>query len=82
MVLKYNDEYRGVSVNKCSAKNVTSVTLKTSSGIIGTDENNFPHNLLMTDRQFTSQHKVFGNNLLQELTVAASAGDGGINKKV
>ena len=67
---------------KFPAKNVTGVTLETSSGIIGTDENNFPHNLLMTDRQFTSQHKAFGNNSLQKLTVAALAGDGRINKKV
>ena len=67
---------------KFAAKNVTGATLKTSSGIIGTDENNFPHNLLMTDIQFTSQHKAFGNNSLQESTVAASSGDGKINKKV
>ena len=50
--------------------------------MIGIDENNFPHNLLLTDRQFTSHHKAFGNNSLQELTVATSAADGGINKKV
>ena len=61
---------------------MTGVTLKISSGMIGIDENNFPHNLLLTDRQFTSHHKAFGNNSLQELAVATSAADGGINKKV
>ena len=45
-------------------KSVTLVTLKLSSNVIGdsNDENNFPHNLLLTNTQGSKIHKVFASN--------------------
>ena len=42
--------YSQVDKLKSAAKNVTDITLTSSSGMIGNDENNFPHNLLLTNR--------------------------------
>ena len=43
----------------------TEVTLNLSSNLIGVSdvETNFPHNSLLTDRQFLRFRKVFPNNL-------------------
>ena len=45
-------------------KNETEVVLRLSSNMIGNcnDETNFPHKLLLTDRQVLSHHKSFANN--------------------
>ena len=42
----------------------TEVTLKISSNIVGdsNDENNFPHKLLLTNRQVLKLRKAFANN--------------------
>ena len=49
---------------KSEKKNGTEVSLKISSNVAGdsNDENNFPHNLLLTNTQFSRLHKAFVNN--------------------
>ena len=50
---------------KSAIKNETDVVLKISSGLVGNsnDNTNFPHKLLLTDRQVTNICKAFANNL-------------------
>ena len=64
-------EYHSVKVSlsdsqldklKSATKNVKGVTLKLSLDIIGTDETNFPCNVLWTDRKVASFCKAFVNN--------------------
>ena len=50
---------------KAAAKNVIGVTLGSQSDMIGTDENNFPHNLLLTDRQGASLCKASENDSMK-----------------
>lgn len=38
-----------------ATKNVTDVTLRLSPVVIGTDKNNFPYNLLSTNRQVANR---------------------------
>ena len=49
---------------KLLVKSATEVTLKLPSNMIGVsnDETNFPHKLLLTDRQVSMLRKVFVNN--------------------
>ena len=49
---------------KSGTKNNTEVTLKISSNFIGdsNDENNFPHNLLLTNTLVSKLCKAFTNN--------------------
>ena len=49
---------------KTGIKNGTEVTLNLSSNVIGdsNDETNFPHKLLLTDRQVSKLCKAFANN--------------------
>ena len=49
---------------KSAIKNETEVVLRLSSNMIGdsNDETNFPHELLLTDRQVSSIRKAFANN--------------------
>ena len=46
-------------------KNVTDAVLRLSSNMIGNsdDEANFPHNLLLTNRQVTNLRKAFANHM-------------------
>ena len=46
---------------KSAIKNETEVVLRLSSNMIGNNETNFPHELLLTDRQISSLHKSFAN---------------------
>ena len=50
---------------KSAAKKLTSVTLRLLSDMIGTNENNVSHNLLVTDKQITSLWKFCLNNLMK-----------------
>ena len=43
-------------------KNETEVVLRLSSNMIGDNENNFPHQLLLTNRQVANIRKAFANN--------------------
>ena len=47
---------------KSAIKNETEVVLRLSSNIIGDNESNFPHELLLTDRQVANIRKAFTNN--------------------
>ena len=49
---------------KSAIKNKTEVVLRLSSNMIGNsnDEINFPHKILITDRQVANLCKTFGNN--------------------
>ena len=49
---------------KLGIKNVTEVTLKLSSKVVGNsnDENNFPHKLLLTNTQVSKLRKAFEND--------------------
>ena len=47
---------------KLAIKNETEVVLRLSSNMIGYNETNFPHELLLTNRQFASLRKAFANN--------------------
>ena len=42
-------------------KNETEVVLRLSSNMIGDDETNFPHKLLLTNRQVANLHKAFAD---------------------
>ena len=50
---------------KSAIKNETDVVLRISSGMVGNsnDNTNFPHKLLLTDRQVAKIRKAFANNL-------------------
>ena len=50
--------------SKSGIKNGTEVTLKISSNVVGVsnDENNFPHKLLLTNRQILKLCSAFANN--------------------
>ena len=47
---------------KSAIKNETEVVLRLSSNMIGNNETNFPHELLLTDRQISNLRKSFANN--------------------
>ena len=46
---------------KSAIKNETEVALRLSSNMIGDDETNFPHKLLLTNRQVAILRKTFAN---------------------
>ena len=47
---------------KSAIKNETKVVLRLSSNMIGDNETNFPHKLLLTNRQVSNLRKAFANN--------------------
>ena len=47
---------------KSTIKHETEVVLRLSSNMIGDDETNFPHKLLLTNTQAANLRKVFANN--------------------
>ena len=47
---------------KSAIKNETEVVLRLSSNMIGNNETNFLHELLLTDRQVSSLRKSFANH--------------------
>ena len=57
---------------KFAIKNETEVVLRLSSDFIGDDETNFPHKLLLTNRQVANLHKVFANNLSMDIKLLKS----------
>ena len=48
---------------KSAIKNQNEVVLRLSSNMIGDDETNFPHKLLLTNRQVSNLLKAFSNLL-------------------
>ena len=57
---------------KSAIKNETDVFLRLLSNMIGNsdDENNFPHKLLLTNRQVTALRKAFANFLSTEIKLS------------
>ena len=47
---------------KSAIKNESEVVLRLSSNMIGNNETNFPHKLLLTEKQVSSLRKSFANN--------------------
>ena len=47
---------------KSAIKNETEVVLRLSSNMIGDNETNFPHKLLLTNRQVLNLREAFANN--------------------
>ena len=47
---------------KSAIRDETEVVLRLSSNMIGDNETNFPHKLLLTNRQVANLHKAFANH--------------------
>ena len=52
---------------KSAIKNETDIVLRLSSNMIGDDETNFPHKLLLTNRQVSNLRKAFANYLATDI---------------
>ena len=57
---------------KSAIKNETEVVLRLSSNMIGDNETNFPHELLLTDRQVSSLRKAFAIGLSTDIKLSKS----------
>ena len=55
---------------KSAIKNETDVVLRLSSNMIGDNEANFPHKLLLTNRQVSNLHKAFSNHLSADIKLS------------
>ena len=55
---------------KSAIKNETKVVLRLSSNMIGDNESNFPHKLLLTNRQVTNLQKAFANYLSADIKLS------------
>ena len=55
---------------KSAIKNETEVMLRVLSSMIGNNETNSPHELLLTDRQISSLLKSFANNLPADIRLS------------
>ena len=55
---------------KSTIKNETEVVLRLSSNMIGDDETNFPHKLLLTNRQVANLRKDFVNYLSTDIKLS------------
>ena len=51
-------------------KNETEVVLRLLSNMIGDNGNNFPHKLLLTNRQLTNLRKAFANHLSTDIELS------------
>ena len=55
---------------KSSVKNETDVVLRLSSNVIGDNESNFSHKLLLTNRQVANLRKAFANYLSTDIKLS------------
>ena len=55
---------------KSAIKNETEVVLRLSSNMIGDNKTNFPHELLLTNRQVSNLHKAFVNNSSADINLS------------
>ena len=55
---------------KSAIKNENEVVLRLSSNMIGDNETNFPHKLLLTNRQVANLRKAFANYLLTDIKLS------------
>ena len=56
-----------LNIFKSAIKNETEVVLRLSSNMIGDNETNFPHKLLLTNRQVSNFCKAFANHLSADI---------------
>ena len=72
-------QYNSLNVNlskshlnkvKLAIKNETEVILRSSSNMIGDNETNFPHKLLLTNSQVANFHKAFANHLSADIKLS------------
>ena len=59
-----------VKLSKSAIKKKTEVVLRLSSNMIGDDETNFPHKLLLTNRQVANLRKAFANYLSTDIKLS------------
>ena len=57
---------------KSAIKNETEVVLRLSSNMIGNNESNFPHKLLLSGRQVSNLLKSFANNSSTDIKLSKS----------
>ena len=71
--------YKSLNVNlsnsqldkfKSAIKSENDVVLRLSSNMIGDSETNFPHKLLLTNRQVSNLRKVFENHLSADIKLS------------
>ena len=55
---------------KSAIKSKTEVVLRLSSNVIGNNETNFPHKLLLTNRQVSNLRKAFANHLSTDIKLS------------
>ena len=55
---------------KSAIKNEAEVVLRLSSNMIGDNETNFPHKLLLTNSQVANFHKAFANHLSADIKLS------------
>ena len=55
---------------KSAIKNETDVVLRLSSNMMGDNEANFPHKLLLTTRQVSNLREAFANNSLADIKLS------------
>ena len=55
---------------KSAIKNETEAILRLSSNKVGDDETNFPHKLLLTNRQVENLHEVFANKSSTDINLS------------
>ena len=60
---------------KSAVKNETEVVLRLSSNMIGNNETNFFHRLLLTNRQVSNLRKAFANHLSTDITYQLISND-------
>ena len=58
---QYNSLHSQLNKLKSAIKNKNEVVLRLSSNMVGDDETNFPHKLLLTNRQVANLCKAFTN---------------------
>ena len=68
----YNVKLSNSQLNKLKSaiKNETEVVLKLPLNMIGDNETNFPHNLLLTNRQVANLRKSFWKNLSSDIKLS------------
>ena len=55
---------------KSAIKNETEVVLRLSTNMVGDNENNFPHKLLLTNRQVANICKAFANHSSSDIKLS------------
>ena len=58
---------------KSAIKNDNEVVLRLSSNMIGDNETNFPHKLLLTNRQISNLRKPFANHLSTDIKLSKNS---------